>query len=87
MWIKVDASGTFFPKLFSFVYSVLNFVFLTTSLSTASLNFIKSTGTVFNLATPKSSTFVFKLFKVVEISTILLMSRLWTSAVKAIQSF
>ena len=33
-----------------------------------------STGTVFNLLTPKSSTFVFKLFKLVGTLTSLLMS-------------
>ena len=52
-------------KVVTFVFSVLNFVFLTTSLSTTSLNFFKSTGTVFNLPRSKSSTFVFRLFRVV----------------------
>ena len=42
---------------------MLNFLFLTTSLYTTSLNVFKSTGTVFNLPTCKSSTFVFILFK------------------------
>ena len=42
---------------------MLDFVFLTTSLSTTSLNFFKSTGTVCNLPSSKSTTFVFKLFK------------------------
>ena len=37
MWINVVASGIFFSKLFTFVFSVLNFVFLTTSLVTTSL--------------------------------------------------
>ena len=64
-----------------------NFVFLTTSLSTASFNFLKSTGTVFNLPTSKSSTFVFKLFKPVETLVNLLMCSLSTSAFKAIESF
>ena len=45
--------------------SVLNFAFLATSLSIISLNFFKSTGTVFNLPTSKSFNFVFKLFKLV----------------------
>ena len=31
MWIKVVASGIFFSKLFTFVFSVLDFLFLTTS--------------------------------------------------------
>ena len=52
MSIKVDASG----KLFTFVLSVLNFLFLTLSLSTTSLNIFKSTGAVFNLQTSKSFT-------------------------------
>ena len=47
-----------------FVLSVINFVFLITSLSTTS-HFLKSTGIVFNLSTSKSSTFAFKLFNVV----------------------
>ena len=50
---------------FTFVFSVLKFVFLTTSLSTTLPNFFKSTGANFNLPTSKSSTFVFKLFKLV----------------------
>ena len=37
MWINVVASGVFFSKQFTFVFSVLNFVFLTTLLSTVSL--------------------------------------------------
>ena len=53
---------------------MLNFVFLTTSLSTTSLNFFKSIGTVFNLPTSKSSTFVLKLLKLV--GTSLLVSSL-----------
>ena len=46
-----------------------------------------STGTVFNLATSKSYTFVFKLFKLVEALINLLMSILSTSAFKAINFF
>ena len=65
MWINVVASGIFFSKLFTFVSSVLNFAFLTTSLSTTSLKFYKSTGTVFNLPTSRSFIFVFELFKLV----------------------
>ena len=64
MLIKVAKSGIFFSKLFTFVFSVLNFELLTTSLSTTSINFLKSTGTVFNLAVSKSSTF----FSVIETS-------------------
>ena len=66
---------------------MLNFVFLITSLSTTSLNFFKSTGTVFSLPTSKSSTFAFKLFKLVRTFTSLLMSSLSTSAFKAMKSF
>ena len=70
-----------------FVFSVLNLVLLTTSLSTTSLNVFMSTGTVFNLPTSKSSTFDFKLFQLVGTSKNLLMSSLSTSAFKAIKSF
>ena len=66
---------------------MLNFVSLTTSLSTTSLNFFKSTGTVFNLSISKSSTFVFKFFKLLGTLTNLLMSSLSTSAFKATKSF
>ena len=66
---------------------MLNFVFLTTSLSTASLHIFKSRGTVFNLPTSTSSTFVFKLFKIVEKLTNLLIFSLSTSAFKATKSF
>ena len=65
MWNKVVASGVFFSKLITFILSVLSFVFLTTSLSTTSLTFFKSTGTVFNLPTSKSSTIVFKLLRLI----------------------
>ena len=60
---------------------------VSTSLSTTSLNFLKSTGTFYNLPTYESSTFVFKLFKLVETLTSLLMSSLSASAFKAINSF
>ena len=83
MWFKVAASGIFFSELFTFVSSVLNFVFLITALSTASLNFFKSTGTVLNLPTSKQSNFVFKLFKLVGTFISLLMSSLSTSAFKS----
>ena len=75
------------PFLSYLLFSVLNFVFLTASLSMASLNLFKSTGTVFNLQTFKSSTFVFKLFKIAAILGSLLMSNLSTSAYKAIKPF
>ena len=61
---------------------MLNFLFFITSLSTASLNFFKSTGTVFNLPTSKSSTFAFILLKLVGTLVSLLMSSLSTSALK-----
>ena len=63
MSIKVVALGIFFSKIFTFTFRVLNFVFLTTSLSTTSLStiyyyfFFKSAITVFNLPTAKSSAF------------------------------
>ena len=62
-------------------------MFLTTSLSTTSLTFFKSTGTVFNLPTSKSSTTVFKLFRLVGTLVSLLMPVLSMSAFKAIKSF
>ena len=65
MWIREVASGIFLSKLFTFIFGMLNFVFLAISLSTTSRNFLKSAGTVFNLPTSKSSTFVFKLLKLV----------------------
>ena len=73
--------------LCTFVFSVLNFVFLTTSLSSKTLDFFKSTGIVFNLPTSKSFTFIFKLFTPVGKLASLLMSNLSTTAFKAIKSF
>ena len=84
--LNVVASGIFFSKLYTFVYSVLRFVFLTI-LSTTSLKFFKSIGTVFNIPVSKLSTFVFKLFKLVGTFTSLLISSLSTSAFKAVKSF
>ena len=61
---------------------MLNFVFLTTSLSATSLIFFKSTGTVFILPTSKSSTFVFKLLKLVgTLVSLLLFSQLQLLAI------
>ena len=81
MWIKVVPLGVLFSKLSTIIFSVLNFVLLTTSSSTTSLNFYKPT--VFNLSTSKASTFVLELSKLVN----LLISSLWTPAFKAIKSF
>ena len=39
MWIKVIAAGILLSKLFTLVPGVLDYLFLTTSLSTASFNF------------------------------------------------
>ena len=64
----------FFSKLFTFVFSVLNFIFLKTSLSTISVNFFRSAGRFSCLPTSTSSTFVFKFLKLVATLTILLMS-------------
>ena len=56
--MKVVALGIFFSKIFTFTFRVLNFVFLTTSLSTIYYYFFfKSAVTVFNLPTAKSSAF------------------------------
>ena len=63
---------------------LLNFAFLMTSFYTTSL---MSTGTVFNLPTSKSSTFIFKLFKLVGTLVSLLLSSLSTAAFKVIKSF
>ena len=87
MLIKAVALGIFFSNLFTFVYSMLNLVVLTTSLSTTLLKFFKSAGTVFNWPASKSSTFVLKLLKVVGTLAIILKSSLSTSAYKAIKSF
>ena len=79
---------SFFSKFFlNFVFGVLNVLFLTTSLSTISLKFFKSTGTVFKLPKSKSSTFVLRLFKLVGTLTGLLITSLSTSAFKAITYF
>ena len=48
VWIKVVPSEMFLSKLFTFVYSVSNLVFLTTSLSISLLIFFKSKETVLN---------------------------------------
>ena len=55
---KVVALVIFFSELFTLVFSVLNFLLLTTSLSYTSPDFFKSTGIVLNLPTSKSSFFV-----------------------------
>ena len=73
MSINVIASGIFFCKLFTFAFSVLDFLILTTSLAITSLIFLYSE-TVFNLPTSKSYTFGFELFKPIETLTSLLMS-------------
>ena len=62
-------------------------LFLTTSLSSTSLNLFKFTGTVFNLTTSKSSTCVYKVFKLVGTFTSPLISSSSTSDFKAIKSF
>ena len=51
LYDKVVAPGIYFSKSLTFVFPVLNFVFLKTSLFILSLNFFNSTGTVFNLPT------------------------------------
>ena len=56
------------------------------SLLTMSLIFLKSTGTGLNFSAPESSTFVFKLFKLLGTLTNLLISSLTISALKAINS-
>ena len=86
MWIKEVESGMLL-QLFTFAFSVLNFSFLPTLSSTTSLYFVTSTVTAVNLPIPKSSTFVFKLFKLVGTLIIQLMSSLTTSAFKATKSF
>ena len=56
-------------------------------MSTTPINFLRSTGKYFNLPTPKSSTFAYKLFKLVETLVSLLKPTLSTSTFKAIKSF
>ena len=59
--------GNFIFNIFYYLsklcLSVLYFDFFGLFLSTTSLNFLKSIGTVFNLLMPKLSTLLFKLFK------------------------
>ena len=83
----IVASAIVFSKLFTYVFRVLNFVFLATSLSTTSLVFFNSTGTVFNLPTSKSSTFVSKLFKIVGALKSVLMFSLSLSALQSKKTF
>ena len=85
MGIKIVASGMLFSNLFTFELSLLNFDFLTTSLLTTSRNSFKSTGTVFNLSTSKSSTSISKLLKPVTTLTNLLMSSLSATPFQAIK--
>ena len=55
MWIKRVASGIFLCILFTFVLSMLDFVFFATSLILTLLHIFKSIGTVINLSTSKSA--------------------------------
>ena len=75
-------SGIFFYKIFSFVFSLLNFVFLTVSLSSTLLIFLKSTGIDFNLPTSKSFIFGLKLLKLVGTLASLLKSSFLISVSK-----
>ena len=86
MWIKIVALRIFFSKLFTFVLSVLNFEFLTASLSTTSLVFFKSAGTLFYLPTSNSSIIAFKLINLVGELASFLMSNLSISAFKPSKS-
>ena len=76
MWIRRAAKGIFFSKSINFVFNILIFVFLTTSLSTRSIYFFKSVKIVLNLRTSKLSIFFFKLFELVGTLVSLLMSNL-----------
>ena len=62
-------------------------MFFTKSFFTTSIDFFKSKETDFNLPTSKSSTFTFKLLKLGETSTSLLMSNLSISGFNAMTSF
>ena len=55
MWIKRVASGIFLCILFTFVLSMLDFVFFATSLLLTLLHIFKSIGTFINLSTSKSA--------------------------------
>ena len=87
MRINAVASKILFSKLMIFVFNVLNFIFLTTSSSTTTLNFSRSAGEVYHLPTSKLSSFILKLFKLVVTLTSLLKFSLSTSAFKEIKSF
>ena len=63
----------FFLLLFTFLFSVLEIVFLATFLLATSLKFFKITRTAFNSLTSKSFAFVFKLSKLVGALANLLM--------------
>ena len=87
MCIQAVTSGILFSKLFTFVVSVLKFVFFTTCLSTTSFKFFKSLGTVFNLQKSKSFTFAFNLIKIAGTLMNLAMTNLSTSVFKTENSF
>ena len=87
MIIKLVLLGMFLSKLFPFVFSMLNVVFLQLYYLLQHLSFFKSAVTVFNLPTSNSSMIVFKLLKLVGILAGLFISSLITSAFKAIESF
>ena len=86
MWTNIVASGIYFLNYLLLSLLCWNLCFLTISLFTISLNFFQSTGTVFNLPTSKSSTFVFEFFKQVGTLVSFSMSSLSNSALRAIKS-
>ena len=85
MWIKLVAPLILFSKSFTFAFGISNFAFFATSFFTKSSSF-KFEQTVFNLTTFKSSTFGFKLFRLVGTLTYLLIPSLSASVFKRIRS-
>ena len=87
MRVNVVASGILFSKSFTFVFSVLNFVYLTISLSTTSLIFSGLQEQFLIYQHLNHLLLFFKLFKLVGTLTNLSISNWSTSAFKAMKSF
>lgn len=86
MQINVDGSGILDSNLVTFGFSLFYLVLSATSLSIASLNFVKSTETAFSSTISESSALFFKLFKPLGTCTSLPISNCLTSTFKAIKS-
>ena len=84
--MKVDAPEIVFSISLTRLVSWIPYKSLNKSLTYYVFNFFKSTGTVFDLSTSKSSALVFRLFKLFRILPNLLIYSLSTSAFKAVKS-